>query len=124
MQSEIPDKLYFKIGEVSKIADVAPHVLRYWESEFQAIRPKRANSKQRLYRRSDVELILKIKTLLHDQGFTISGARRLLASGEEVKAAAPRQPGSSAGERLDAFSFLSRIKGELLRLQDLLTKKK
>ena len=69
MQSEIPDKLYFKIGEVSKNADVAPHVLRYWESEFQAIRPKRANSKQRLYRRSDVELILKIKTLLESGQF-------------------------------------------------------
>jgi DNA-binding transcriptional MerR regulator len=122
MQSEIPDKLYFKIGEVSKIADVAPHVLRYWESEFHTIRPKRANSKQRLYRRADVELILKIKTLLHEQGYTISGARRFLASGEEVipSAAGPQPP---VAERLDAFTFLSRVKGELLKLQDMLTKK-
>jgi DNA-binding transcriptional MerR regulator len=118
MQSEIPDKLYFKIGEVSKIADVAPHVLRYWESEFHAIRPKRANSKQRLYRRADVEIILKIKTLLHGRGYTISGARRFLASGEEI----PRE--SPSPEKLDASSFLSRIKDELLRVQDMLTDKK
>ena len=118
MQSEIPDKLYFKIGEVSKIADVAPHVLRYWESEFQAIRPKRANSKQRLYRRADVEIILKIKTLLHGRGYTISGARRFLASGEEI----PRE--SPAPEKPDVSTFLGRIKDELLRVQDILTEKK
>ncbi|MDR3628742.1 MAG: MerR family transcriptional regulator [Desulfocapsaceae bacterium] len=123
MQSEIPNKLYFKIGEVSKIAGVAPHVLRYWESEFSAIRPKRANSRQRLYRRSDVELILKIKTLLHGRGFTISGARRFLVSGEDLpqEQQALQAP---AAERLNAFDFLSRIKGELLRLQDMLTDKK
>ncbi len=79
MRSEIPDKLYFKIGEVSKLADVAPHVIRYWESEFSAITPKRANSNQRLYRREDVELILTIKTLLHHKGYTIAGARKLIA---------------------------------------------
>ncbi len=79
MRSEIPDKLYFKIGEVSKLADVAPHVIRYWESEFSAIKPKRANSNQRLYRRDDVELILTIKDLLHNKGYTIAGARKLVA---------------------------------------------
>ena len=78
MTSEIPEKLYFKIGEVSKIAGVAPHVLRYWESEFTSIKPKRAGSKQRLYRRKDVELILAIQNLLHDQGYTIAGARKLI----------------------------------------------
>ena len=67
MTSKIPDKLYFKIGEVSKLADVAPHVLRYWESEFSTIKPKRAGSKQRLYRRKDVELILTIKNLLQNK---------------------------------------------------------
>lgn len=78
MTMQIPDKLYFKIGEVSKLADVAPHVLRYWESEFSDIKPKRATSKQRLYRREDVELILVIKNLLHVQGYTIAGARKLI----------------------------------------------
>lgn len=118
MQSEIPDKLYFKIGEVSKIADVAPHVLRYWESEFQAIRPKRANSKQRLYRRADVEVILKIKTLLHGRGYTISGARRFLASGAEIPIDSPTP------EKPDIGTFLGRIKDELLQVQAILTGKK
>jgi len=71
----IPEKLYFKIGEVSKLASVAPHVLRYWESEFKEIQPKRANSNQRLYKRNDVEIILLIKTLLHEQGYTLAGAK-------------------------------------------------
>jgi DNA-binding transcriptional MerR regulator len=118
MQSEIPDKLYFKIGEVSKLADVAPHVLRYWESEFPAIRPKRANSKQRLYRRGDVELVLKIKTLLHGRGYTISGARKFLANGEVIPREAP------APEKQDISTFLGKIKAELIRLQDILTDKK
>jgi DNA-binding transcriptional MerR regulator len=118
MQSEIPDKLYFKIGEVSKIAEVAPHVLRYWESEFPVIRPKRANSKQRLYRRTDVETVLKIKTLLHGRGFTISGARRFLAGGEDM----PRE--SAVPEKLDVSACLGRIKDELLRVQEILASKK
>jgi DNA-binding transcriptional MerR regulator len=118
MQSEIPDKLYFKIGEVSKIADVAPHVLRYWESEFSAIRPKRANSKQRLYRRVDVEIVLKIKMLLHGRGYTISGARRFLAGGEEISQE------FSAPVKLDVSTCLGRIKDELLRVQEILTEKK
>lgn len=81
MHVTIPDKLYFKIGEVGKLAQVPTHVLRYWETEFKNIRPKRANT-QRLYRREDVELILRIKVLLHEQGYTIAGARKLLESGK------------------------------------------
>lgn len=84
MTTQIPDKLYFKIGEVSKLADVAPHVLRYWESEFSDIKPKRATSKQRLYRREDVELILIIKNLLHIQGYTIAGARKLISESNQL----------------------------------------
>lgn len=78
MDPKIPDKLYFKIGEVADIAGVKPHVLRYWESEFAAIRPSKSRSKQRLYRRQDIELILRLKDLLYNQGFTISGARKQL----------------------------------------------
>lgn len=85
MQKTIPDKLYFKIGEVAKIAEVPTHVIRYWESEFPSIKPKRANSKQRLFRKQDIELILKIKTLLHHQGYTISGARKVLSRNEDPK---------------------------------------
>jgi DNA-binding transcriptional MerR regulator len=74
----IPDKLYFKIGEVTELTDLAAYVLRFWESEFPIISPKRTNSGQRLYRRSDVELILKIKYLLYDKKFTIPGAKKIL----------------------------------------------
>ncbi len=76
--ARIPDKKYFRIGEVSSLVGVDPHVLRYWETEFKIIRPRRARSNQRLYRRKDVENLLRIRTLLHDEGYTISGARRLL----------------------------------------------
>ncbi len=72
----IPDKLYYKIGEVSKITGVKPHVLRYWESEFREIKPHKSRSLQRLYRRKDIELVLRIKKLLYEDLFTIPGAKR------------------------------------------------
>ena len=72
------DKLYYKIGEVSEITGVEPYVLRYWESEFNIVRPSRTKAKQRLYRKKDVELILEIKELLYKEQFTIAGARRKL----------------------------------------------
>jgi len=74
----IPEKKYFRIGEVSKIVGVDTYVLRYWETEFPRIRPHRAKSRQRLYRKKDVEQLLQIKKLLHDEGYTISGARKVL----------------------------------------------
>ena len=74
----IPDKTYFRIGEVSNLVGVDAHVLRYWETEFAIIKPFRGKSKQRLYRRQDVENLLRIKRLLHDEGYTISGARKFL----------------------------------------------
>ena len=79
-QQEIPDKLYFRIGEVSKIAGLATYVLRFWETEFPRIRPKRTSSGQRLYTRNDIELVLKIKHLLYDKKFTIQGARQHLSA--------------------------------------------
>ncbi|HYZ86186.1 MAG TPA: MerR family transcriptional regulator [Bryobacteraceae bacterium] len=74
----IPDKLYFRIGEVSRLAGVKPYVLRYWESEFPAIAPKKSGTGHRLYRRKDVEIILEIKRLLYEKRFTIEGARKAL----------------------------------------------
>lgn len=71
-------KLYYRIGEVSEIVGVAPHVLRYWESEFRTIRPQKSNKGQRVYSRRDVERLLRVKDLLRSQGFTIAGARRRL----------------------------------------------
>jgi DNA-binding transcriptional MerR regulator len=76
--AELPDKQYFKIGEVSRITGVKPHVLRYWETEFSAVRPQKTRTNQRTYRRRDVELLLQIKALLYQEGFTIAGANKRL----------------------------------------------
>src|ERR1700758_5480503 len=75
---EIPDKLYFKIGEVSELLGVEPYVLRYWETEFSVLSPKKSGTGHRLYRRKDVELLLRIKHLLYEKKFTIEGARLAL----------------------------------------------
>ena len=125
MHAPIPDKLYFKIGEVGKLAQVPTHVLRYWETEFKGIRPKRASSKQRLYRRQDVELILRIKFLLHEQGYTIAGARKLIDSGEEpqptpVPKPMRQQPGT--GNTPKALRALEQIKHELQQLRQFINK--
>ena len=79
---EIPDKLYFKIGEASEIVGVEAHVLRYWESEFKILKPLRAGSKQRLYRRGDIENLLRIRELLYSEGYTIAGARQVMKGGK------------------------------------------
>lgn len=76
MALEIPDKLYFKIGEVAELAGVKPHVLRYWESEFGSFRPVKSKTNQRLYKKKDIEFVLQLKELLHSQGYTIAGARK------------------------------------------------
>jgi len=76
----IPDKLFFKIGEVCELVEVQAHVLRYWESEFPMLQPQKNRAGQRTYRRKDVEMALRIKELLYDEGFTIAGAKRKLAN--------------------------------------------
>ena len=78
MDLQIPDKLYFKIGEVAELTGVKPHVLRYWEAEIASIRPTKNRHQQRLYRQRDIELILRLKDLLYNQGYTIAGARKFL----------------------------------------------
>ena len=80
MDRQIPNKLFFKIGEVCEITDTQPYVLRYWESEFQALAPAKNSSGQRIYRRRDIETVLRIKQLLYDEGFTIAGAKKRLES--------------------------------------------
>jgi DNA-binding transcriptional MerR regulator len=75
----IPDKLFFKIGEVCEITDIQPHVLRYWETEFPQLAPQKNRAGQRVYRRRDVELVLHIKRLLKEEGYTIAGAKKRLA---------------------------------------------
>lgn len=103
-QKDIPDKLYFRIGEVSKIAGLPTYVLRFWETEFPRIRPKRTSSGQRLYTRNDIELVLKIKNLLYEKKFTIQGARQHLS-------AAAGKKKTPAGELLrDLHSELKSIR--------------
>src|ERR1700752_1415518 len=78
MKQRLPDKIYFKIGEVSEIVGVEAYVLRYWETEFEILKPSKAPSRHRLYKKKDVELLLEIKRLLYTEGFTIEGARKKL----------------------------------------------
>jgi DNA-binding transcriptional MerR regulator len=89
---DLPDKLFFKIGEVSRITGLAPYVIRYWETEFPQIRPRKGSGGQRVYRREDVAAVLEIRRMLHHEGFTIAGARRQLGRGQG-SAARPAQAG-------------------------------
>ena len=91
---ELPVKLYYRIGEVSEIVGVEPHVLRYWETEFRSIRPQKSRKGQRIYSRRDVDKLLKVKDLLYSHGFTIAGARKRLREGgaEPQQAAAAVVP--------------------------------
>ena len=116
-QNTIPNKLYFKIGEVSTITGVEPYVLRYWESEFKAIKPARTQSKQRIYRRKDVELILEIKKILYEEKFTIAGARKRLQS---VKSENKQQLALDFTVKKDHQKILKEIKAELKALRKLL----
>ena len=89
---ELPEKKYFKIGEVAKLVGVEPHVLRYWETQFSQVRPQKSRSGHRQYRRRDVETLLAIRELLHVQGFTIAGARRALRGSNGTQAPKQRPP--------------------------------
>lgn len=100
LASEIPDKLFYKIGEVCEIVGVQAHVLRYWETEFSSLQPQKNPSGQRTYRRRDVEMAVRIKQLLYEEGFTIAGAKRKLTT--EGKGNTPRlkivPPGATASD--------------------------
>jgi DNA-binding transcriptional MerR regulator len=124
----IPDRLYFRIGDVCRLTGLQPYVLRYWESEFRALSPKKSGSNQRLYRRKDVEQVLEIKHLLYDEKFTIEGAREHL---QKRKAAARHTPkpqpappaqGSLFGPTADWISQAAAIRAELMAVAGLLTK--
>ena len=117
MDLEIPDKLYFKIGEGAELAGVKPHVLRYWESEFGSFRPVKSKTNQRLYKRKDIEFVLQLKDLLHNQGFTISGARKkmreLARTGGKVETA-PQADHEEASENQMALPLVSGFDSNLL----------
>jgi DNA-binding transcriptional MerR regulator len=115
---EIPDKLYFRIGEVSQLVGVEPYVLRYWETEFGNLSPKKSGTGHRLYRKKDVELLLKIKHLLYERRFTIEGARQSMQ--EEPKGSARKRADKAA--RLQANLFSAEPLTEVRReLQSILT---
>lgn len=89
---QIPNKLYFRIGEVSEITGVQPYTLRHWEMEFPTLSPKKNDSGQRLYRKEDIEMVHRIQRLLHSEGYTTAGARRLLSSKRELRPVVPKPP--------------------------------
>jgi DNA-binding transcriptional MerR regulator len=89
--ASIPDKLYFRIGDVARLCGLPAYVLRFWETEFPQLKPNKGGTGQRLYRKRDVEVVVEIKRLLYDEGFTIPGARRLLAEKRRTAADAPAE---------------------------------
>ena len=111
---EMPDKLFFRIGEAAQIVGVEPHVLRYWESEFK-MRPQRSSSGQRMYRRKDIARFLRIRKLLHDEGFTIAGARKVLIDGSSEAWASG---GADAGRLGDALKRIAEARTKITALQD------
>lgn len=113
---EIHDKRYYRIGEVSKLTDVKPYVLRYWESEFRWMAPQKSRSKQRLYRKRDIEMILLIKKLLYEQRFTIAGARKKL---RDMGVGAALETGDLVFES-DQRGRYRKIREELVAIRSLL----
>jgi len=105
----VPDKLFFRIGEAADLVGVEPHVLRYWETEFK-IRPQRSDSGQRLYRRNDIGRFLRIRKLLHDEGFTIAGARKALVDATDG-------PASDASRLPDALERLAELREHVRALR-------
>jgi DNA-binding transcriptional MerR regulator len=120
---EIPDKLYFRIGEVSRLAGIKPYVLRFWESEFPGLGPKKSGTGHRLYRRKDVELVLHIKHLLYEKRYTIEGARKLLEgkTAPEVFAQAAAISATPEAEDAAVAPGIDNIKKELTEILKILS---
>jgi DNA-binding transcriptional MerR regulator len=119
--AELPDKLYFKIGEVARLVGVKPYVLRYWETEFTILRPGKTRSKHRLYRRKDVEMLLEIRRLLYAERYTIEGAKRRLRDAAAARAPEPRPAEALAAVRdevLDLCRLLDRDPPAPLKIGD------
>ena len=137
----IPDKLYFRIGDVAKLCDVPAYVLRFWETEFPQLKPNKGGTGQRLYRKRDVEMALRIKSLLYDQGYTIPGARQAFSTESKAKEASETAPlaatpvptpapeptpavdvGEAIRQEAHRRDQISTLRGELRSLADLLAK--
>jgi DNA-binding transcriptional MerR regulator len=137
-ETKIPDKLYFRIGEVAQIAGVEPYVLRFWETEFPQLAPKKSGSGHRLYRRKEVEMVLEVKRLLYEKRYTIEGARlhfeQSKKKGGSAKASSPASAAAAAAQPaeppMQAMLFgapapppgLDAIKNEISSILDFLKK--
>jgi DNA-binding transcriptional MerR regulator len=130
---EIPDKLFFRIGEVCKLLDLPPYVLRFWETEFPTLAPTKGANGRRMYRRRDVEMAVAIKDLLYEQGFTIAGARKLLTGSPHkdpsLELSSPRVPVEKATksppppENGLSSETLNQIKTELRNILTILNRR-
>ena len=117
--SEAPEKRLYKIGEVCRIADVQPYVLRYWETEFPPLAPNKSGGGQRLYTQREIDIILRIKQLLYSEGFTIAGAKKKLEADVESGIAVEAAPAPSGDEVRRALVDVKKELATILRmLQD------
>jgi DNA-binding transcriptional MerR regulator len=129
----IPDRLYFKIGDVARLCSVETYVLRFWETQFPQLKPNKSGTGQRLYRRHDVELALKIKHLVHTEGYTLAGARQALEQGHRRTASQPKASGApqpqlplaganGSGQLFDDFALtIEHARAELREIASLLS---
>jgi DNA-binding transcriptional MerR regulator len=122
-KTEIPDKLYFRIGEVARLCSVAPYVLRFWETEFTQLKPNKSGTGQRLYRRRDVEMALRVKRLLYDEGYTIAGARQAIqAESRSKRSGQPELPLPAQQQaNQDTQARLHKVRKELREILGILT---
>ena len=116
----VAKKLYYKIREVCEIVGVEAHVLRFWETEFPALSPPKSRTGQRTYRPTDIELLLRIRKLLYEEGFTIAGARKRLESGEDGPEASPEVPAEARPEQ-GAVPATDRLQKVRMELENILT---
>jgi DNA-binding transcriptional MerR regulator len=126
---DIPDKLYFRIGEVARLAGIKPYVLRFWETEFPVLGPRKSGTGHRLYRRKDVQLVFEIKRLLYEQRFTIEGARKFLEARPKTDPArgAAAKPAKASAKRpkaqptlFDGDNLVDNVRKELREILQLL----
>jgi len=117
----IPDKLYFRIGDVARICGVEAYVLRFWETEFPQLKPNKSGTGQRLYRRRDVELALRIKHLLYADGYTIAGARQVFTAESREAKKAPPPPLKRSDGQASAEKQLLKLRAELREILGLLS---
>jgi len=116
---KLPDKRYFKIGEVCELAGLKPHVLRYWESEFKELKPPKGRSQHRLYRRQDIETVLRIKELLYEKRFTIAGAKQALKESAPAKKVKPGPGFQQLSLDFDPHDYRSILRSIFQELQAL-----